>query len=485
MDSGRESGRPLWPSGRRRSGASILRYVSRYRAIGDQVKVNEVAATGFYYYLGACALVILATYLSADWVARFFSIHEGVLHAFRSLFLLAGVVQGLTLPLLVFACSLEAAGRFDQVYLVSVVCLAGRAIALVALLRAGGGLLAVGAVTILSQLLAYCIQVPLAIRAHRGLSLRPKWVRKSMLREMFRYGSISLTVGIAERMRSYIYPVVIARFLTPVAVTLFALPMKVLTFSTDGIGTMTQIVNPLSSELEAKNDFERLRELIQLSVQSAFLLLAPLVAFLFVFGRELLSLWVGREYASTYPLLVLLTMGVGAAATQCCIQSMLFGIGRHKQLIWYRWGEGLAVTLVGSAVLRIRGLEGFATVIAITLLLSSLVLVPRHLCRILDLSLRRYLVQGCLKPCLLTLPLAVAFVVLRSLLVVESWSTMLVVALVGGLTYALTLLIVTLGRSRPAFSWASIGILQLLEQKFVRTGRQQAVAALPNSLCAP
>src|SRR5713226_9492959 len=44
--------------------ASIVRYVSRHKELGDQGSINEVVATGFYYYLGVCALVILATYFS-------------------------------------------------------------------------------------------------------------------------------------------------------------------------------------------------------------------------------------------------------------------------------------------------------------------------------------------------------------------------------------------------------------------------------------
>src|SRR5207245_375682 len=205
-----------------------------------------------------------------------------VLSAFKSLFWLAGVVQGLTLPLVVFSTSLEAAGRYDQVYVIRVASLAVRVIAVIAVVRAGGGLFGVGAAVLLSQLLAYGAQVPLAIRANPGLSLRPKWVRKSVFQSMFRYGSISVTVGFAERLRGSIYPVMIAKFLTPVAVTIFSLPVRILSLPTEGIGTMTEIVNPVSSELEARNDFAKLRELILLSVQSAFLLLAPMAAFLFV-----------------------------------------------------------------------------------------------------------------------------------------------------------------------------------------------------------
>src|SRR6266702_2261189 len=448
--------------------SSILRYASRHRALGEQQRANEVVATAFYYYLGACALVILATYLLVGPTSRFFSVHDQVLSAFKSLFWLAGVVQGLTLPLVVFSASLEAAGRFDQVYVIRVGSLAVRVIAVIAVVRAGGGLFGVGAAVLLSQLLAYGVQVPLAIRANQGLSLHPKWVRKSAFQSLLRYGSISLTVGIAERLRSSIYPVVIAKFLTPVAVTFFSLPVRILSLPTEGIGTMTEIVNPVSSELEARNDFAKLRELIQLSVQSAFLLLAPIAAFLFVFGREVLALWVGSEYASAHGLLVLLKLGMGTAATQCCVQSMLFGIERHKQLIWYRLGEGLSITLLGSAVLRIAGLEGFALVIAGTFLLTSLILVPRHLCRILELPLRTYLTEGCLKPCVAALPVAAAFMALRTVLVVDTWSTLFFVLLVGGLVYALTLFVM-LYSSQAFIGWLAPGILHVFDQKFLRT----------------
>lgn len=449
-------------------GSSILRFASRHKALGEQQRANEVVATAFYYYLGACAFVILATYFLVDPISRFFAVHHQVLSDFKSLFWLAGVVQGLTLPLVVFSASLEAAGRFDQVYLIRVGSLAVRVIAVIAVVRTGGGLFGVGAAVLLSQLLAYFVQVPLAIRANQGLSLHPKWVRKSAFQSMLRYGSISLTVGIAERLRGSICPVLIAKFLTPVAVTFFSLPMRILSLPTEGIGTMTEIVNPVSSELEARNDFAKLRELIQLSVQSAFLLLAPMAAFLFVFGRDLLTLWVGNEYASTYRLLVLLTLGMGTAATQCCVQSMLFGIERHKPLIWYRLGEGLSITLLGSAALRIAGLEGFALVIAATLLLTSLILVPRHLCRILEMPLRTYLVEGCLKPCIAALPVAAAFLGLRSLLVVDTWSAILLALLAGGLVYALTMFVM-LYSSQPFIAWLTPGILHVFDQKFLRS----------------
>ena len=448
--------------------SSILRYVSRHQALGNRDAVNEVVATAFYYYLTACAIILIATFVSVGPVTRFFSIHSDLVSPFKSLYLLAGAVQGLTLPLVVFAGSLEAAGRFDQMYLTTVLGLAVRVVAIIAVIHAGGGLFAVGAATLLSQLLPYCIQVPLCFRANPGLSLRFRWASKGVFRDMIRYGSISISVGLGERLRSYIYPLLIAKFLSPVAVTLFMLPVKLMQFPTDGIGTMTEIVNPLSSRLEAQNNFSKLRQLILNSSQMAFLLLIPLASFLIIFGRDLLSIWVGPQYTTSYGLLVLLTLGLGAAATQCCIQSMLFGIERHKILIWYRLAEGLSVLILGSIALEVWGLMGFASVIAATLLTTSLFLVPRQLCKLLDLSLYRYLVQSIVKPCVLAAPTIGAYLILRRSLVVSSWRELLIVAMGGALVYVITLLLATLASFRAEEDrWYSIGVLQVVAQRFL------------------
>lgn len=454
--------------------SSILRYVSRNQALGNRDAVNEVVATAFYYYLAACAIIVVAAFVSVDPVCRFFSISPALLSSFKGLYLLAGAVQGLTLPLVVFAGSLEAAGRFDQMYSTNVVGLAVRVVAVIAVIQAGGGLFAVGAATLLSQLLPYCIQVPLCFRANRGISLHPKWARKSVFRDMIRYGSVSVTVGIGEKMRGYIYPLLIAKFLSPVAVTLFALPVKLMQFPTDGVGTMTEIVNPLSSRLEAQNNFAKLRQLILNSSQTAFLLLIPLASFLIIFGKDLLTVWVGSRYTSAYGILVLLTLGLGAAATQCCIQSMLFGIERHKALIWFRLGEGLSVAIIGSIALKLWGLEAFAAVIMVTLLTTSIILVPRHMCKILGISLRQYFCEGILKPSILAVPTIIAYVMIEHTFQITGWRDLLAAALAGSFCYVGTLALATFVTCHSTAGYYRLDVLQIVVGRlFATSGGKQ------------
>ena len=446
--------------------ASVLRYVSRQNALGDKDGVNNVVATAFYFYGGLSVLFIGLSFLLAASLPRFFTVDSNLRDPFRNLFLLAGIIQGMSFPLMLFGASLQAAARYDQVYMLRIFSMLVRVGAIVAALRAGGGLFLIGAAALLPNLVFQVAQVPLALRAFPELSLHPRLVRKSVLRDMFRYGLVSFAVGAGENLRNYTYPVVIGKFLMPAAVTIFSLPAKLLSPLLEGIGTMTEIVNPVSSHLEAHNDFATLRRLIQLSVQSSFLILVPLAAFLFIFGGNLLLLWVGPQYASTYPLLVLLTLGLGTSATQCSAQSMLFGIERHKKLVWYRLGEGLSIVAIGSVCLRVWGLVGFAFAIAATLMLTSLVLLPRHLCYILGLPFRVYLKEACLKPCIAVLPTAVGLLLLRSFWIVDTWPALMCSLLLATSIYVLTLLLMTFRIRHGRGGWLSLGILEILAKKF-------------------
>jgi O-antigen/teichoic acid export membrane protein len=425
-----------------------------------------VVCSAFYCYFLICLGAILVTVLMLPWLPGIFGIRGDTAHAFQSLFLLGGILQGFQFPLNVFSGSLNASGRYDQVYAVQTLSLLLRVVVLIAVIRAGGHLFAVGAVVLLSIFLTYLFELPLGLRVIGRVSLHPKWVSKASLREMFHYASVTLGVGVGDRLKANSFPVIVGLFMNPVAVTMFSLPTKLLRFPIDGMSTMTEVVNPASSHLEAREDYAKLRRLLQMSAQGAFLVLAPMAVILFVFGRDLLRLWVGAGYVSVYPLLVVLTLGMGAGATQSGIQAMLFGIGRHKGLIGFRLGEAAAIVVLGGIALKLSGLLAFSVVVSATLLFTSLILVPRHVCRLLGMSLSSYLIEGCLKPCLLAVPLSVFLVCLHSWFAVRSWFGLLSLITVGGVVYLASLLWMGLRQGKESVDhWASLGILDVLAER--------------------
>jgi O-antigen/teichoic acid export membrane protein len=450
--------------------SAVLRFVSRALSLNNREETNRVVSSAFYLYWFICALAILATIALLPFLPALFGVSGQVARSFQNLVLLAGILQGLIFPLNVFAGSLDASGRFDLVYMIQTFCLLLRVLVVILAIRAGGHLFEVGAVVLLSSFLAYLLQVPFAIRELPALSLSPKWISKAKLKEMFGYAMVTLGVGVGDKLKANVFPVIIGVFLDPFAITLFSLPTRLLRFPLDGASTMTEVVNPASSYLEARQDHVALRRLVLLTAQGAFLLLVPMSVFLIVFGRDLLRLWVGPGYLSAYPLLVVLTIGMAAGATQAGLQAMLFGIGRHKGLIPYRIAEAAAFVLLGAVALKLSGLNAFAAIVSLTLIITSLVLVPRHVCGIVGLPMRSYLWSGCLKPSLLAVPFTLLLLGIHRTVFIGSWFEIAVVLALGCVAYAGTLLWAAFfPQGRPGFEAWSFDILQVLAGRFRST----------------
>ena len=61
------------------------------------------------------------------------------------------------------------------------------------------------------------------------------------IKEMFHYASVSIGVGLGDKLKANIFPLIVGVLATPVAVTLLdSLPTRLLRFPIDGVSTMTE-----------------------------------------------------------------------------------------------------------------------------------------------------------------------------------------------------------------------------------------------------
>jgi O-antigen/teichoic acid export membrane protein len=183
-------------------------------------------------------------------------------------------------------------------------------------------------------------------------------------------------------------------------------------------------------------------------------------------GKQLLTLWVGPSYAWTYPLLVLLTFGLGLDATQYSMQSMLFGMGKHKGLVWVRLFQGIGTAALGAVLLHPLGLLGYAIAATSISLLVNLILLPRAVCGELSMPMRRYYWKGCVQPSLLAIPLVLAVLAFLHFNSAASWSGLAGAVLVGSIAHVLTLLLATWYCQNRPDRWFSVELLGTVADRF-------------------
>ncbi len=386
--------------------SSVVRYVAKAASAGDDDQLRRLVATSLVFYLGIAILVLLLTGIGSAYLALLFKIPVTLLPTARILFLLAGASVALTFPLSVFAGVLEGLQKFAQVQLTQMAVTVLRGLAVAFALFHGGRLLAVGAVTIGTNLLAYLVLMGMA---YRTVPL-PRSLREAdaqILGRLARYGAFAFIIVLAEKLRFQSDAVVIGAFVSSTAITFYSIASKLVEYSTYAVRSMAQIFTPMSSQFHAAGDQEQLRRVLIAGNRACALVVFPLAVVLVVVGQSIIEVWVGAKYRASYSVLVLLMVPKALYLAQSASTRILLGMGHHQVLAWVLLLEGVVNVSLSVLLLPYFGMVGVALGTAIPLSCTSLLFLPRHVSREVGVPLWKVLKSAYLQPLLLCVPMAV------------------------------------------------------------------------------
>jgi O-antigen/teichoic acid export membrane protein len=126
-----------------------------------------------------------------------------------------------------------------------------------------------------------------------------------------------------------------------------------------------------------------------------------IAAVLFVMGKSIIQAWVGAEYVSSYVILVTLMVPSALYLAQAASTKVLYGMARHHALAWILLVEGIANLTLSILLVRRYGILGVALGTAVPLLITSVVFLPAHMCRVVGMRLSEYLRDAHLYPLML------------------------------------------------------------------------------------
>ena len=428
--------------------SSLVRYVARFAATQDENKLANFLSTGVTFYAVVALVVLLLTGIGFLHLQSFFRIPPVLVGSSRVLFVLAGVGTALSFPLGVFAAVLEGLQKFSWLHLsqVGVTLLRGLLIAIV--LTRGGGLVAIGVITIGMNLVGYLIIMPLAFRAF-PLRLSPKYIDCNSFWQMLSYSAFAFAILVAEKLRFQTDPIIIGALMSSSAVAYFAIGSKLVEYSTSAVRSMAVVFTPLSSHLHATGDVVRLRQTLVLGNRACALIVFPLCAMLIILGKSIIEVWVGAPYLSSYLVMVILSVPRTLYLAQSTSTKILLGMGRHRTLAAVLLLEGGINVVLSILLSRQFGIVGVALGTAIPLTVTSVLFLPRHVCRELDIPLSTFLGQAYVLPLALCVPLAGALLLMRREFPTHRYPSLAIQLACAGLLYWAGLALALLAPKRP------------------------------------
>lgn len=407
---------------------SLVRYVSRDHAAGDQDGLARTINSALALYTAVGALTLVAAFVVAANFARWFHIDATLAPIAPTLVLLVGASIALGFPLGVFGAVLSGLQRYDLANGVGMAIGILRAFAFVAVLRLGGGLVELAWVSLAMNLLGHAISWLVVRRLLPGLPLHPRWITREHLRTIGSYSSYAFVGALATNIAFQTDSLVITGLLGAAFVTPFALASGLVDNARSLVHSATWVLSPTASEMDTLRETDKLHAMLVLGTKYSVLVSWPALLALVIFGSNLMVTWVGERYLSAGLLLTILAVPTLIALPQSTAASVLFGVSRHRGVValsllaallnlglslwWARWPAPMAA-LFGTAVNP--GLVGVAMGTAVPLLFVSGIATAWYACRALDMPFGRYLLSGMLQPGIVCLAFVVPAVIVQRL----------------------------------------------------------------------
>ena len=426
--------------------SSIVRYVSKFQATGDKDELARLVNTSLFTYTCLGLILIVPSVVGAFYVDRLFQIPPGFLRDARILFLMVGLSLALGFPLGISGGILEGLQRFYLMNWTNIANTLLRAVLIVYVLRHGFGLLSVAFITVTLPLITAAVRGVFAQRL-MGIPYGWQYVSRDSMRQVANYGSVTFMIIVAGRLRFKTDAVVIGTFLSAAAITHFSIGARLVDYAGETVSSLAQIFLPMSSHLHATGNYDQLRKVFISGNRACALVMFPMTVALVVMGKSVIEAWVGRQYVtSSYVVLLIVLIPSALYQAQSTSNRILFGMSLHKSLAYVVLMEGIANVILSVVLVRPLGIVGDALGTAIPLLCTSLVFLPRHMCRQLQVPVRKFLFESYFYPLIFCIPMSIVLILMQHSFYAHRYPQLLVNLMVGVATYGVGVIWLVLTR---------------------------------------
>ncbi len=388
---------------------SVIKFVAQYHATDRRDELVATVNGALYLYSGVALVTLVAVGAMVFALPFIFNIPPDSVGTARTALSLTGTQIALSFVFNVFTGVLMGLQRFYLVSRLGILFSLGRALLTVLALWAGQGIVALAAInlgvsTIVNLVVFRFARIHLPYYAPR-LSLPSR----ERVRQIVGYAKYVVAHNVGQKIVFATDSIVIGVFLPVSMLTYWAIPGSLVNYLRQMMLMMAAVLNPISSDLDAKQDSARLRALFLDASKAAVLIGLPICIGFIVLGTRFVGLWMGPSFASlSGSVLAILGLAQLVGLPAHCVGSVLYGLGRHRIIAVTRGVEAAANLALSVVLVRKIGLIGVALGTLIPHVVVAVGVLPVAMRRVLGISLRDYYVSTYFRPFLAAVPFTAA-----------------------------------------------------------------------------
>lgn len=365
---------------------AVVRLVGQAKGQGDLRKLSELISAAFVFFLGVgvfCAVVF--AFLLPSLAPHLVKQVQFLGHAGPLFLLIAADVAVMFLTYLVSGI-LYGWQMYHAKNLIDIAAWILNA-GLVLLLLARGGLTALAAIKLGTDLVALVATAVVCRRAIPGLGIQVRGLGWSSFRELLSFGGKVFISATTTRLNTNAQPIIVSSMISAAATAVFSIPVRLVDYVRQIVWALATGFMPMFSELSGREESGLIRSIYLKYSRYILLGTLPILALVFVYGRDFIRLWISPEYAEQGGTALLLLAGAALVeGLQPLVWRLFLGVGKLDFLVAVSAASSLAAILLAILLVKPMGITGVALSVFLTTAVAQ-VLFAEHVARYLEIPM--------------------------------------------------------------------------------------------------
>ena len=368
-------------------GGSLTKFVAQYRAWRDRSALNEIMSTMFVVRMTVGLIMFAGIAVASSQVHRLFSLAPEQVADARQVLLIIGFYVSVRSAIGIFGSVVYGFQRYYLNNVVSIASSVAAAIANVAAIQYGYGVVGLVAATTFVRVVALAGFALTAYRVYPGLVVSPWLFRRARMKEITGFSVYILVLDWSRKLNFSTDAIVIGAFLGTTPVAFWTVAHRLAHLAQQLTGQLSVALFPIVVDSDAAQRDDRLRRVLLQGTRMSLAMAVPVCIGLGMVAEPVITAWAGNRFSESALItqillgVVLVRIGDSSAAL------ILKGAGRHRLLAFTNAGTAIVNLLLSLVAVKTFGLPGVAmSTLAPVACSAAFVLFPAA-CRRVGVSL--------------------------------------------------------------------------------------------------
>jgi O-antigen/teichoic acid export membrane protein len=424
---------------------TLTKKVAEALALNDESGLGKTAGRvlAMYLIIGILAGTVMCGL--AVFAGRVFHLQPGDVDRFRLVIVIVGFQLAMTFPLSTWTGIISGLQDFHFLSALAIAINLGRFILTIVLLKIGFGLVSLIWLGLFATCLSGLASIIWVRRRLPALKINVPRPFFSGTGDLLRFSGAMFVWAIAGRILLESPRLIIGVFLPVASIGTYEVGLRICNYSRSILYPMFTFL-PAASDLNARNETARLRELYLVGTKYFLLAYAFVAGAVLLFGKQFILLWLGSGFEQSALIMNVLVLGTLYQSQNMVAHVILPGIGRLRAFTFIMGAYPIVNVALSVILLKRYGLTGvaFGTVASYLLLETIFVF---FITSILNVTLGRLLITCHLPVVIILSPALLIGYYVNVMVGRTSWLALLLCATAFAVSFAAALL--SYGLSRP------------------------------------